>query len=102
VEFGYQGAKRLDGNLKPGAEAMVEVAEADKGAQPLTVRWQGPILHQVELRFGGAVSIDSNVVTNILEPVFQEVTFPKLQRDSVLDEHLAHAIQIFDEGGNVS
>jgi hypothetical protein len=41
-------------------------------------------------------------MTNILEPVFQEVTFPQLQQDSVLDEHLAHAIQIFDQGGNVS
>jgi hypothetical protein len=35
VEFGYQGVERLDGNLKPWAEAMVKVAEADKGHQKL-------------------------------------------------------------------
>jgi hypothetical protein len=101
VEFGYQGVERLDRDLKPGAEAVVKVAEADEGAQPLTIRWQGPILHQIELRFGGAVSIGSNVMTNVLEMVFQEVTFPQLQRDLVLDEHLAHAIQIFDKGSDV-
>ena len=53
LEFGYQGVERLDRDLKPGAEVVVKVAEADKGAQPLAVRWQGPILHKVKLRFGG-------------------------------------------------
>jgi hypothetical protein len=76
VGFRYQGVERLDRDLKPGAEAVVKVAEADKGAQTLIVRWQRPILHQVKLGFGGAVSIGRNVVTNVLEMVFQEVAFP--------------------------
>jgi hypothetical protein len=37
VEFGNEGAKRLDRDFEPWAESVVEIAETDEGAETLTI-----------------------------------------------------------------
>jgi hypothetical protein len=69
VVLTLEGTERLDTDFEKGAIDIVKRKKTDEGAERYAACWKRPVGDQIEFRFGRAVAVGSDVVTDILNAV---------------------------------
>ena len=93
VILAFESAKWLDSDLKEGAVYIVKGEKTNERAQGSSRGRDGPIVDEIELRFGRAVTIRGDVMTDIFDSQGEEFAFLQLERHSVFHEDVTNTFK---------